>query len=321
MPIQISDLFALTSRQKNALRLKIVHLKCDEHFSHFWPIRFSRIPKWNFRRILVAHPIHLTLRGPMMTHQASQELIKSFGDKDSFMNGHLGCLLLGQVEVIPDHPPDQSWNVLDHVTVIGFVFFPKISKRMLFLCGLGGFHISSVAWIWPSRSIWAADWSLLPSKRAAVGRWIACGLRRPSPRLQPIWVCSFRGAMADVIIRYVVSAHVFGQGWLRMTWASSIVNGGTSCYLSGWAHDLSCTQFVTMVGLGSVMVGPYLSGRIQSHVYLEDLKTLDVSKCHAVFLKWWSTEVLRQGLQGLIDGSTKVAGLWFNVTVDTSMIV
>ena len=162
MPIQISDLLALTSRQKNALRLKIVHLKCDEHFSHFWPIRFGRIPKWNFGKILVAHPIHLTLRGPMMT-QASQELIKSFGDKDSFMNGLLGCLLLGQVEVIPDHPPDQSWNVVDHVTVIGFVLFPKISKSMLFLCGLGGFHISSVAWIWPSRSIWAADWSLLPS--------------------------------------------------------------------------------------------------------------------------------------------------------------
>lgn len=221
-------------------------------------------------------------------------------------------------------PPDQSWNVLDHVTMWQWLVlfsFRRFPKACWFLCGLGGFHISSVAWIWPSRSIWAADWSLLPSKRAAVGRWIACGLRRPSPRLQPIWVCSFRGAMADVIIRYVVSAHVFGQGWLRMTWASSIVNGGTSCYLSGWAHDLSCTQFVTMVGLGSVMVGPYLSGRIQSHVYLEDLKTLDVSKCHAVFLKWWSTEVLRQGLQGLIDGSTKVAGLWFNVTVDTSMIV
>lgn len=134
MPIQISDLFALTSRQKNALRLKIVHLKCDEHFSHFWPIRFGRIPKWNFGRILVAHPIHLTLGGPMMTHQASQELIKSFGDKDSFMNGLLGCLLLGQVEVIPDHSPRSILECpgsCDDVTVIGFVFFPKISKSML----------------------------------------------------------------------------------------------------------------------------------------------------------------------------------------------
>ncbi len=88
----------------------------------------------------------------------------------------------------------------------------------------------------------------------------------------------------------------------------------SSCYLSGCAHDLSCTQSVRMVGPICYGWTTSIRHRIYSRPGIfgrpEDLR------CVQVLSRWCSTKVLRQGLQSLIDGSTKVAGLWFNVTVD-----
>ncbi len=104
MPIQISDLFLFTqSRQKNELRPKNCSPQMLWIIFTLWPIRFGRIPKWNFGRDPCGSP-------PLDSGtQASQELIKSFGDKDIFMNGLLGCLLLVKLRS-QKHQHGSSWH-------------------------------------------------------------------------------------------------------------------------------------------------------------------------------------------------------------------